>query len=80
MPQDLPADLFAVLAKVNKPLRVYAQNAKALALMAEALEQPHSELPPSVTSRAEISRRVMVCRAGTRPHVTRRGRRGRRAG
>ena len=47
---DTLADRFAVAARANavaaKPLRLFAQNAKAIALMAEELDQPRSPLPP----------------------------------
>ena len=78
-----PADVLAAVAKANavaaKPVRLYAQNAKAFALMAEVLEQRRSEPPPFLTSPAElvVYVRVMNCRQATRPHVSHRmGRRG----
>ena len=62
------------------PIARQMQNAKAWALMAEALEQHRSEPPPFVTRPAErvVYVRVMVCRQGMRRHVTScRRRRGR---
>jgi hypothetical protein len=90
------ADQLALLQKYGPELmrlqRIVAPHQRQLQLARQALERlaqqvpAPSEPPPFVTSPGQISRRVvyvrvMVCRAGTRRHVTyNRGRRGHRAG
>jgi hypothetical protein len=90
---DAQAKGLALLLKYGPELlrlqRIVAPQQRQIQLARQALERlaqqvpAPSELPPFVTSPGQMSRRVvyvrvMICRAGTRRHVTyRRGRRGR---